>query len=100
VVEVPSVVIGYKCDAAGLRTLLVATVQDGELAYMGGVELGIPEGRSVIRQLEGLARKKPVVPCSGRAHWVRPELYCLVRFHGVRPGGSWRDPVFAGWVSA
>src|SRR6516225_2769157 len=57
------------------------------------VELGIPSGRAFREQLEALRRPTCIVPCSDRARWIEPRLFCIVRCHGWRPSGGWRDPV-------
>jgi bifunctional non-homologous end joining protein LigD len=94
--ELPCVVIGYTVDRDGLKSLLLATLKDKKLQYVGGVEMGVPG--TVLRELEGVRRASPVVPCSQKARWVEPRKFCVVRFHGWRPSGPWRDPVFGGWA--
>lgn len=61
-------VIGYKVVRQELRALLMATLVDGQLAYIGAVELGLEGTR--LAQLDALA------PGDGR--WCRA---------GCRPGG-------------
>ena len=92
VIDLPCVVIGYRI-AGELRSLLMATLRDGEPCYAGAVELGIPSGRAFRKQLEALRRPTCIVPCSDRARWIEPRLFCIVRCHGWRPSGGWRDPV-------
>jgi hypothetical protein len=65
------------------------TLRDGEPCYAGAVELGVPSGRA----FEALRRPTCIVPCSDRARWIEPGLFCIVRCHGWRPSGAWRDPV-------
>jgi len=95
--DLPCVVIGYRAGPQGLRDLLMSTLLDGTLAYAGAVELGIHHRAELMRRLKALARPKPAIPCALSARWVKPELFCTVRFCGWRPGGAWRDPVFLGW---
>lgn len=95
--ELPCAVIGYRAGPEGVRDLVMASVVDDELAYVGTVELGVDAVPR--KQLESLRVKKPVIRCSLPARWVKPELLCVVRFAGWRPGGWWRDatvrPLFA-----
>jgi ATP-dependent DNA ligase len=98
--ELPCVVIGYRTGPDDLRDLLMASLVDGALAFVGTVELGIYGKRQLIKSLEASRQRSPAVKCSIPAKWVRPELFCTVRFCGWRPGGAWRDPVFAGWDEA
>jgi bifunctional non-homologous end joining protein LigD len=95
--DLPCVVIGYRLNSTGLRDLLMATLMDGKPSYVGPIELGVRRRAEALKRLEGLRIAKPAVPCSVSAYWVKPELFCTVRFCGWRPGGSWRDAVFAGW---
>lgn len=93
--ELPCVVIGYRLVRQELRALLMATLVDGKLAYVGTVELGI-EG-ATLTQLEALGQRQPAVPCRMSAKWLAPKLLCTVRFAGWRPNGTWRDPLLASW---
>jgi ATP-dependent DNA ligase len=95
--ELPCVVIGYRTGADGLRDLVLATLIDGTLAYVGTVELGLRGKATLLARLQALGLRRPAVRCSLSANWVRLELFCTVRFCGWRPGGAWRDPVFLGW---
>jgi bifunctional non-homologous end joining protein LigD len=94
--DLPCVVIGYRTGRDGLRDLVMATLVNGVLGYAGVVELGI-YGKAPLRgQLQAMRRHRPCVRCSLSAHWVKPELFCTVRFAGRRPGGVWRDAVLVG----
>ena len=74
-----------------LRALLMASLVEGELAYVGAVELGIEGVR--LSEIDWLARRRPVVPCGIKARWVEPRLLCVVRFAGWRPSGASAGPV-------
>ena len=95
--ELPWVVIGYRTGADGLKELLLATLAGGVLTYAGAVELGIPKTQETFLRLQAARITGSAVPCSLRANWVRPEIFCTVRFCGYRPGVIWRDAVIAGW---
>jgi bifunctional non-homologous end joining protein LigD len=102
VAVIPCVVVGYTAGREGVRRLLLATVHDGTLRYVGtlGQGLGGPEiRRQLARRLETLRRSGPVVPCLERALWVDPRVYCQVRIHGWTLAGHLRHAVFCGWSS-
>jgi ATP-dependent DNA ligase len=94
--ELPCLVLGYQAGPEGLKALLLAAERDGELYYVGTVDKGVPTGMDVLGQLR--PRHKPLVPCPHPGQWVEAGCICKVRFHGWRPSGGWRDPVFAGWI--
>lgn len=96
--DIPCVVIGYRVDGSGLRDLLLATMQDGSLSFCGAVDLGLSGSKELLKRLATRHRRTPVLPCSMRAQWVEPQLFCVIRSHGWRPSGVWRDPVFVGWA--
>jgi bifunctional non-homologous end joining protein LigD len=93
--DLPCVVIGYKTRGAEVSAVLVASLVDGKPRYVGTVELGIPG--DLLRRLEGLRISSAAVPCSSPAKWVRPEIFCTVRFCGWRPSGAWRDAAVLSW---
>src|SRR5262249_30973332 len=78
----PCVIIGYRLGRRGVHSVLVATVHDGGLQYVGQVSRGFSGAAQVelTRRLIAQPRSHPVVPCPTRACWVEPELYCRVRF--------------------
>ncbi len=86
-------VIGYKAVRGKVRELLITAVVEGDLRYVGSVELGVEQ--EMLGTLSGLHIAKPAVPCpSTSARWVRPEVLGVVHFAGWRPGGWWRDALF------
>jgi len=97
-IVMPCVVIGYHLTAGRLHDLVMASLVDGKLAYVGTVELGIDGRPETIKRLEGMRTSRPAVDCSLSARWVKPELLCVVQFAGWRAGGWRRDAVFAGWA--
>jgi hypothetical protein len=78
--------VDYGADE--LRQLLMATLIDGRLTYVGIVELGLYGKAALLRRLQRLGRDKPAVPCRLSANWVDLELFGVVRFCGWRPGGG------------
>lgn len=96
--ELLGVVIGYQARPEGIKAFLIAAEQQGELRYLGKVECGVPTDPELPRKMQSLKRNTPLVRCSEQGSWVEPAWICKIRIHGWRPTGSWRDPVFAGWV--
>lgn len=88
-------VFGYRVGPDGVKDVLLATMMDGKLGYVGTVELGIT-GEAVER-LESLRCAKPALPCTLTARWVKPDLLCVVQHCGWRPGGWWRDACVVAW---
>ena len=91
------VVIGYLLDDdKGLKSILVATDQDGALTYVGRVGGGWNEAKraDVFERVRTIGRKKSVVPCGERAHWIEPVLYCRVSFLDRSKNGMLRSPLF------
>ena len=94
----PAVIIGYVRGPQGVRRLLVAAQQQGQLRFVAELRSGL---RAAWRQqLAGLLASRccphPVVPCRRPALWVRPELYCQVRFLGWTGDGRLRHASFTG----
>jgi DNA ligase D-like protein (predicted ligase) len=95
----PGVVIGYRAHRECVASVLVATVRQGMLRYVGQLTSGwgADAGRELARRLAQLRqRTRPVVACPHAACWVEPELYCRVRCQGWTSQGRLRHGVFAG----
>ena len=95
----PCVIIGYRAHRNGVAYLLVATVRQGALRYVGRLTRGwgTDTGRELARRLAELRRRtRSVVACPHGACWVEPELYCRVRCQGWTYRGRVRHGVFAG----
>ena len=96
--ELPCVVIGYRAGSSGRRAVQLASLVKGKLCHVGAVDLGVRG--DVLKRLETLRSPRPAIACSATAQWVKPEQFCIVRFAGWRPDGSWRDPVIASWETS
>jgi hypothetical protein len=94
VIDLPCVVIGYRTGPGGLRDC------SWQLSGMASWLSSAPSSwasRAAWRSCAAWRRGGGcVVECAHKARWVEPELFCVVRHHGWRPGGGWRDPVFVG----
>jgi bifunctional non-homologous end joining protein LigD len=98
----PCVIIGYTKGRSGVQRLLVATMREGVLRYVGQLSRGLvgPSRSELARRLAARPRSGPVVPCPLGACWVEPELFCRVGFQGWTPQGHLRAPLFRGWIEA
>jgi ATP-dependent DNA ligase len=96
----PCVIVGYRPGRDGIQRLLLATVQDGELRYVGQVRHGggPQAGVALMQRLAARRRVQPLVRCPVRACWVEPVLYCRVKVHGWTTQGHLRDAVFCGLI--
>jgi ATP-dependent DNA ligase len=96
--ELPCVVIGYRAGRHGVRSLLVATLRDGVLRYVGQLTSGWSDrqARELAEYLTTRRRPTPAVSCPHQAMWVEPELYCRVKFLRWTAHGRLRDAVFRG----
>ncbi len=96
----PCVIVGYRPGREGIGRLLVATVQEGELRYVGQLRHGCEDqaGVALAQRLAARRRAQPVVRCPVQACWVEPALYCRVRYQGWTARGHLRDAVFCGMI--
>ena len=97
----PCVIIGYRIGQGHLHSVLVASLRDGVLRYVGQVSRGFSRvaETELAQRLQALSRSRPVIPSPARAHWVAPEIYCRVRFQEWTKQGRLRHPVFESLLS-
>jgi hypothetical protein len=78
------VVIGYNVSARDgtVSELLLASLVNGELKYVGSVTQGIPEDvrQELSRRLPELKRETAFIECSGSGVWVKPIIACKTSF--------------------
>ena len=98
---VPCVIVGYREDPDGVQRLLLATLREGVLRYVGELSRGLsePARTELTPALAKRRRLRPVVLCPQRACWVEPELYCRVKSYGWTAHGHLRHATFAGWIT-
>jgi len=88
------VILGYRTARGTLDSLLLAAHHAGRLRYVGEIRAGLTE--RVRSELEPLLQERtcaqPVIDTPESAHWVRPELYCLVHCFGFTGSGRLRFP--------
>lgn len=90
-------IIGYVPSGPDdIRSLIIATSDDGELRCVGKVGSGIDERTraDLWRLLGEKARATPLIPCSIPGKWVEPGLYCTVTYQERTESGQLRAPVF------
>jgi DNA ligase D-like protein (predicted ligase) len=96
------VLVGYRADRHRVPSLLLATLRDGQLRYVGRLSRGFTYQARIMlaQQLATLRRARPVLPCPHRATWIEPVRYCRVHHQGWTSNGRLRHPVFGGWLEA
>jgi hypothetical protein len=73
---------GFCCKVRKARTLWISPGNAGSpRSYLSSTTPSVRLGRDL----------------SGSARWVRPNVFCTVRFCGWRPNGAWRDALLARW---
>src|SRR6516164_8382260 len=98
----PCVIVGYRVGRARLHSVLVASLHERVLRYVGEVSRGFTEQTrtELVEQLSTRPSAYPVVPCPKPAYWVEPEFYCRVRFQEWTSRGRLRHPLFGGCFAA
>jgi DNA ligase D-like protein (predicted ligase) len=94
----PCVIIGWVPGQEGVGSLLVAAPWQGRLQFVAQVRMGFtgPERRQLAGWLAALSCPRPVVPCPVRGRWVKPEVFCQVRYVEWTPKGRLRGARFQG----
>jgi hypothetical protein len=86
------VVIGYNVSSSdgAVSELLLASLVNGELKYVGSVRQGISEEvrQELSRRLPDLQQDTAFVSCPDSAIWVKPIVACKTSFR------SWTDDMF------
>lgn len=92
------VVVGYNVNPrdGGVSNLVLASLVNGELSYVGRVSQGIPQdvGKELAGRLATLKRQVPVVSCRGSAIWVKPVVACKANFAAWTDDKTMIDPEF------
>ncbi|MHC4078551.1 MAG: ATP-dependent DNA ligase [Planctomycetota bacterium] len=95
-------ILGYlpaEDDPDDIRSLIIATDDDGQLRCIGRVGSGLTDEmrRHIIALLKPRIRKTSLIPCADPGTWVEPGLYCTVSYLEKTAAGL-RAPVFVGLV--
>ncbi len=95
-------IVGYiPSPKGGLRSLLVAEETEEGLRFRGRVGTGLKqeEEKLLLERLRRLPPGRPFPTIKIKdAHWVSPELSCLVSYQEITNKGRFRAPVFEGLV--
>lgn len=96
-------ILGYQTAEGNpddLRSLILATDQNGQLRCVGRVGSGLGEEmrQRLIGLLKPRIRQTPLIPCEDRGTWVEPGLYCTVSYLEKTAAGL-RAPVFVDLVT-
>ncbi len=91
-------ILGYMTaedDPNDLRSLIIATDEDGQLRPVGRVGSGLTDEmrRQLIELLSPRIRETALIPCNERGTWVEPGFYCTVTYLEKTQAGL-RAPVF------
>lgn len=90
------VIVGFNLDKeeGRVKEVLLATLMDGQLKYVGIVSKDIPPEieKQLRKQLPGLTREKAVVKCNHTATWVSPKLICKVSFKTWSDSKQMQEP--------
>ncbi len=99
-------IVGFtapKGARAGLGSLHVAYVKNGDLIYAGRVGSGIPDQaidslvKALLPTVTKDAQAENAPPTSAQDTWVVPTLACSVRYKEITPDGMLRQPVFVSY---
>ncbi len=96
-------ILGYLTaadDPNDLRSLIIATDEDGQLRCVGRVGSGLTDEmrQRLVGLLKPRIRETPLIPCEDPGIWVEPGLYCTVSYLEKTATGL-RAPVFVDLVT-
>jgi len=96
---VQCVVIGYMVEGKQLAGLVLATLEQDRLTYVGTVRKGFTEQQSqeILQQLATAVRPEPLIKgLTLSAIWVKPEVFCEVHHSGADKDGMLVNMNFGG----
>jgi hypothetical protein len=96
---VDCVIIGYMPSPAGgegFAQLLVATLVNGQLKFVGVVSEGISDEvrHELDREFLKIQRKTPFVRCNYDGQWVQPTLMCRISYTSWPNRDRLKNPAF------
>lgn len=100
--QIHCLILGYltaEGDREDLRSLVIATDEDGQLRCVGRVGSGLTNAmrERLLALLKPRVRETPLIPVDGPGTWVEPGLYCTVSYLEKTAAGL-RAPVFVDLV--
>ena len=77
-------------------SLILASVSNGQLRYVGTVADGIPADvrRELNQKMREMLRTEPFVKCTLPGVWVEPQLVCNIRFQNWTDSRKMNKPLF------
>jgi len=98
VLALDCVIVGFNVNPRDgtIANLLLASVVNGDLQFVGNVSKGIPQdvGKELAVRLETLKKHVPVVKCRTSANWVKPVVACKATFVAWTDDKMMVDPEF------
>lgn len=96
--EIFCVIIGFTPgeNGTGFKNLILASEINGELRYVGRVGTGYSQRfkEELFRSMQRIIVSAPLVPSPGQGVWIKPELFCKIRYAEFTNAGVLRAPVF------
>jgi DNA ligase D-like protein (predicted ligase) len=96
--EIYCVIIGFTPgdNGTGFKNLILASEINGELRYVGRVGTGFSQRfkEELFHSMQPLIVNTPLVPCADQGVWIKPELFCRIRYAEFTNAGMLRAPVF------
>ncbi len=88
-------VLGYVAEGNDLRSLVIATEEEGRLVCIGRVASGMTDTvrARLFSECRSRARSTPFLDCAEDALWIQPGLYCTVSYLERTENGL-RAPIF------
>lgn len=101
--EIFCVIIGYTPDesGAGFKSLMLAADRNGVLTYAGKVGTGFSRRlrEELFPTMRRLVVDMPIIPCPESGVWVKPEIFCKIRYAEFTGAGVLRAAVFESLVA-
>lgn len=96
--EIYCVIIGFTPgdNGIGFKNLILASEINGELRYVGRVGTGFSRRfkEELFQSMQDRIVSTPLVPCPDQGVWIKPELFCKIRYAEFTNAGMLRAPVF------
>ncbi|MGQ0634780.1 MAG: ATP dependent DNA ligase [Planctomycetaceae bacterium] len=97
------VVVGFNVnkETGKVSELLLASIVDGKLVYVGTIAKGIPPDveEQLTARLPQLQQDRPFVKCNYLATWVKPTVTCRAAFQAWTENKLMERPVFKGLLA-
>ncbi len=93
---IDGIIVGYTQEKRELSTLLLAAHHNKKLTYIGKVGTGFSEKEQleILKKLEKIKTKKPVIKKLPNAKYVKPKLIAEAKYLEITKDNKMRAPVF------